>query len=113
MNDIVHLFFSPTGRIHRQDFWTGFLSVVLVLVIALVAAQRTVGVSAAAQMILFAVEVLLAFPLYCVLAKRLQDRGRPGILGAAAVGILLLSPATALAGLGGTEAEPSLVGQVL
>jgi uncharacterized membrane protein YhaH (DUF805 family) len=113
MDQMQRLFFSTAGRIHRQDFWTGALSVVLVLVIAFVTVARTVGPVYTGQLILFVIELLLAYPLYAVMAKRFQDRGRPGVYAIAAIAIPLVISLLALLGVVGREAEPTLIDQVL
>ncbi len=113
MDQVVRLFFSTAGRIHRQDFWTGALSVVLVLVIAFVAVSRTVGATSTGQLVLFIVEFVLAYPLYAVMAKRFQDRGRPGLYAIAAVGIPIAVSFVSLLGFAGAEADASLLGQIL
>jgi uncharacterized membrane protein YhaH (DUF805 family) len=63
--DLAHLFFSLDGRIGRRRFWLGTLILL--------------GISVA---IAFA----LAYPSYAVMAKRFQDRSKPGWL--ALIGLL-------------------------
>ena len=71
---------SLDGRIGRAQFWLGTLILAAISVAATVAIVALVGVSQAAVAFGAAVAFALAYPSYAVMAKRFQDRGRPGVL---------------------------------
>lgn len=78
--DLSNLFFSLDGRIGRARFWLGTTILALVSFAATYAIIALVGLSQAAIAFSAAVAFALAYPSYAVMAKRFQDRGKPGPL---------------------------------
>jgi len=87
--DLSYLFLSLDGRIGRARFWLGTVVVAGVsmaatyLIVALVGISQAAGAFSAAVAVAFA----LAYPSYAIMAKRFQDRDKPGLLA-----LLLLIP---------------------
>ena len=84
--DLAHLFFSLDGRIGRRRFWLGTLILLGVSVAATYLVLVLVGPSKAAVAFSAAIAFALAYPSYAVMAKRFQDRSKPGWL--ALIGLL-------------------------
>ena len=78
--NLSDLFFSLDGRIGRAKFWFGTFVLLAISAAATYAILFLVGVSQAAVAFSAAVAFALAYPYYAVVAKRFQDRGRPGAL---------------------------------
>ena len=74
------LLLSLDGRISRARFWLGMLIVTAISLAATYAILLVVGLSQAAVAFSAAVAFALAYPSYAVMAKRFQDRGKPGAL---------------------------------
>jgi uncharacterized membrane protein YhaH (DUF805 family) len=85
---LTELLFSLDGRINRAKFWLGTLILAVVSLTATFAIVALVGVSDAAVAFSAAVAFALAYPSYAVMAKRFQDRNKPGTLA-----LLGLAPA--------------------
>lgn len=85
--DLSFLFFSLDGRIGRARFWLGTIILAIVSFVATYLIVALVGVSQAAIAFSAAVSFALAYPSYAVMAKRFQDRDKPGFLA-----LLLLIP---------------------
>jgi uncharacterized membrane protein YhaH (DUF805 family) len=112
--DFNWLYLSTDGRLGRAGFWTGFAGIAAVIsVVALIVALTLGPLTFAAQLIVFLCELVIAYPFYAVMAKRFQDRGRPGILGAVPITIFVVIAFMALMGWTGTELVPNLLGQIL
>lgn len=77
---LARLFLSLEGRIGRAQFWLGTVVLVVISFAATSAIVQLVGISQAAIAFSAAVAFALAYPSYAVMAKRFQDRGRPGSL---------------------------------
>jgi uncharacterized membrane protein YhaH (DUF805 family) len=77
---LTELLFSLDGRISRAKFWLGTLILAAVSLAATFAIVALVGVSEAAVAFSAAVAFALAYPSYAVMAKRFQDRDKPGAL---------------------------------
>ena len=84
--DLAHLFFSLDGRIGRRRFWLGTLILLGLSVAATYLVLILVGPSQAAVAFSAAIAFALAYPSYAVMAKRFQDRSKPGWL--ALIGLL-------------------------
>lgn len=77
---LTELLFSLDGRIGRARFWLGLVILTAVSVAATYAILAIVGISQAAVAFSAAVAFALAYPSYAVMAKRFQDRDKPGSL---------------------------------
>lgn len=86
MEFVVYLLLSLRGRINRARFWIGTLILAAISAAATYLILAIVGVSEQAVLLSMAVALLLAYPSYALMAKRFQDRGKPGLL--ALVGIV-------------------------
>ncbi len=73
------LLLSLTGRIGRARYWAGALILLGVSLMAMLIVLATIGVSDQAVLISILVSFALAYPSYALMAKRFQDRGKPGI----------------------------------
>lgn len=78
--NLVDLFLSPDGRINRLRFWIGTLILAAISTAAMMLNLAVVGVSQTAVLISVLVAFALAYPSYALMAKRFQDRDRPGLL---------------------------------
>jgi len=78
--NLSFLLLSLDGRISRAKFWLGTLILAAISLAATFAIVSLVGISQAAVAFSAAVAFALAYPSYAVMAKRFQDRGRPGVL---------------------------------
>lgn len=111
--DVNHLYLTTEGRIGRRDFWIGVIALVVVsLVIGVVLGLIFGWISFATRAINFIVQLALAYPGYALMAKRFQDRGKPGTYAAVIIGINILYALLSLIGLTGTPVEVNLFGQL-
>lgn len=78
--DLAHLFFSLEGRIGRLRFWLATLILLGISVAATYLVLVLAGPSQAAVAFSAAIAFALAYPSYAVMAKRFQDRNKPGWL---------------------------------
>ncbi len=78
--DLSSLFLSLDGRINRARFWLGTVILAVVSFAATYLIVLLIGVSQGAVALSAAVAFALAYPSYAVMAKRFQDRGKPGWL---------------------------------
>ena len=78
--NLVDLFLSTDGRINRLRFWIGTLILVAISTAATMLNLAIIGVSQTAVMLSVLVAFALAYPSYALMAKRFQDRDRPGPL---------------------------------
>jgi uncharacterized membrane protein YhaH (DUF805 family) len=85
--DLSSLFLSLDGRINRAKFWLGMVVLAVISFAATYMIVLLVGVSQGAIALSAAVAFALAYPSYAVMAKRFQDRDKPGFLT-----LLLLIP---------------------
>ena len=97
--DWKFLFFSPDGRISRQQFWIG----VLILL----------GASVVARWIPLINVIFFFVSLYvwvCLYSKRLHDFGRSGWLTAIPIGLFVLACVLGVAAMGGMAAMGAFTG---
>ena len=76
--DVAYLLLSLRGRISRSRFWIGTLILAAVSFAATYLVLAAVGISNRAVLLSMLVAFALAYPSYAVMAKRFQDRGKPG-----------------------------------
>jgi uncharacterized membrane protein YhaH (DUF805 family) len=107
--DIPNLYLAIQGRIGRRDFWIGAVG----LIIVVIALAAILGWVLGALRGNLATALILAYPTYALIAKRLQDRNHPGAYAAIPVGFSILSPLLGVLGLTGTPAAPNLFGVFL
>jgi uncharacterized membrane protein YhaH (DUF805 family) len=100
--DLNRLYFSSSGRSGRGQFWLGLSGLALVGILAGLTIGMLFGpLSAIAEVLVFAVQLALAYPAYSLMAKRFQDRGRGRNYAAVAVGLVLAAGLLTLTGLTG------------
>lgn len=76
--DFAYLFTSSAGRINRKPFWMGILvmiGIAIVLVFLLMAVLGATG--RASKIAIFILQLLLLYPSFNLMVKRLHDRDRP------------------------------------
>ncbi len=111
--DINHLYLTTEGRIGRQSFWIGVIVLFIVsLVISVIAGTLFGWLSFATRLIQFIVQLALAYPAYALMAKRFQDRAKPGMYAAVVMGINILYSLFALIGIFGAPGVPNMFGMV-
>ena len=109
--DWTFLFFSLDGRINRAKYWLGAIVLMALGGAAILLILATVGISDAAVAFTIAVSLALLYPYYAVMAKRFQDRNKPGAL--ALVGIVPLTASNLLYTFGLFDAaNPTMVSQI-
>jgi uncharacterized membrane protein YhaH (DUF805 family) len=89
--DWTFLFFSLDGRINRAKYWIGSLLIGAAGIVAMLLIVWAVGLSDPAVKLAIAVALALMYPTYAVMAKRFQDRNRPGTLALFGIVPLILS----------------------
>jgi len=106
------IFFSLEGRIPRMSFWLGMLALLAVTLLILVPAgffKWDPAIDPAPlyyRLLEFIVTLMLAYPSYAIMLKRLYDRNHPGtaafafvVLGIVAEGVNVVSPIETESGL--------------
>ena len=89
--DWTFLFFSLDGRINRAKYWIGSLLIGAAGILVMLLIVWGAGLSDAAVKLAIAVALALMYPTYAVMAKRFQDRNRPGALALFGIVPLILS----------------------
>ena len=89
--DWTFLFFSLDGRINRAKYWIGSLLIGATGIGAMLLIVWAVGLSDASVKFAIALALALMYPTYAVMAKRFQDRNKPGALALFGIVPLILS----------------------
>ena len=76
--DVAYLLLSLRGRISRSRFWIGTLILAAVSFAVTYLVLGAVGISNRAVLLSMLVAFALAYPSYALMAKRFQDRDKPG-----------------------------------
>lgn len=76
--DILSLFTSLQGRINRARYWIGVIALALVSMLGTAAVVSVFDVSDTSVKLTVLIAFLLLYPTYAVMAKRFQDRDKPG-----------------------------------
>jgi len=109
--DFNRLYLTTDGRIGRQDFWIGVVGLLVVsIVVAFIIGSLFFVLGRASMILMFIVQIALAYPAYCLMAKRFQDRDKPGKFAAILIGLGLL---IALFGILGLTGNPMTGGNAL
>lgn len=97
MTNWLHLFFSPQGRIPRSRFWLGVGAIVGFQLLVQIPVMNSAGLDPAQgnmpvwfRNLSLALDVICAWPLYAVVAKRQEDRNQPPHLAFYLVAALLV-----------------------
>ena len=89
--DWTFLFFSLDGRINRAKYWVGSLLIGAAGIGTMQLIVWSVGLSDATVKLAIAAALALMYPTYAVMAKRFQDRNKPGALALIGIVPLVLS----------------------
>jgi uncharacterized membrane protein YhaH (DUF805 family) len=112
--DFSNVFLSAQGRIDRRTFWIGYLILaVFNVIVSLFAAALFGQMTFTTRLIYFLYILVMAYPAYAVAAKRFQDRGKNGALGAILVGISIFSSLLTLFKLNGEIGAPNMLGVIV
>lgn len=84
--NLVDLLLSTEGRINRLRFWIGMLIVIFLSTALYYLILATAGPTQTGVMLAVLTAFALAYPYYAVMAKRFQDRDKPGLM--ALIGIV-------------------------
>jgi uncharacterized membrane protein YhaH (DUF805 family) len=84
--NLTELLLATDGRINRARFWLGALILAAIGILASLLIIAAVGVSQTGVWLSVLMAFALAYPYYAVMAKRFQDRDKPGLL--ALIGII-------------------------
>ena len=76
--DLVYILTSLEGRINRAKYWIGAIVVTAASVLGTALVVAAFGVSDLSVRLTVLVALLLAYPTYALMAKRFQDRDKPG-----------------------------------
>ena len=85
MEFVTYLLLSLNGRISRLSFWIGTAILWAIRFAAPYLIIAIVGLSERAVLIAILVAFALAYPTYALMAKRFQDRGKPGFIALFAI----------------------------
>ena len=100
--DFNRLYLTTDGRIGRQDFWIGAVGLFIVgIVLAFLVGSLFIMFGLVAMILMFIVQLAFAYPAYCLMAKRFQDRNKPGKFAAILIGLGLLIALFGMLGLTG------------
>ena len=112
--DFNQLYLSTEGRIGRRDFWIGVAGLLVVgIIIGLITLVVAGLESFLSRLLSFIGQIILAYPAFCLMAKRFQDRDRPGTFAAIPIGVALVIGLIQLTGLSGSIANPNWFGVLL
>lgn len=112
--DYNHLYLTTDGRIGRQTFWMGVLGLFVAAIVVSVILGVILGwQTTAGQWAFFLVQLALAYPSYCLMAKRFQDRDKPATFAAAVIGINIVLSLLTILGVGGPPEAPNALGWIM
>lgn len=85
------LYFSMEGRIGRGAYWLGIIGIAVVSFVAGLILWHIFGakliLSGGGRFVQFVVVMALLYPVYCVMAKRFQDRNESRSLALVGIGV--------------------------
>lgn len=76
--DLVYLLTSLKGRINRARYWLGVILVTGTSLLGTALVVSALGVSDMSVKLTVLIAILLIYPTYALMAKRFQDRDKPG-----------------------------------
>lgn len=112
--DFNRLYLTTDGRIGRQQFWIGLIVLIIVgVVVALIIGALSGGwMSRSGQIATFIIQLIFAYPSYCLMGKRFQDRDKPATYAAIVIGINLLIALLTIFGLTGDPMSPNALAMI-
>lgn len=111
--DFNRLYLTTDGRIGRQDFWMGVIGLVVAgIVISVIVGFLFGWMTTGGQWAIFVVQLAFAYLGYCLMAKRFQDRDKPGMYAAIVVGINIVISLLTLFGIAGPPESPNVLGWI-
>jgi len=91
----AELLFSTQGRIGRGAYWAGALGIAALGFLSSLILWRIYGpylyFGAGGRFAVFALTILLAYPSYCVMAKRFQDQNESAVFALIGPGLSVLN----------------------
>jgi uncharacterized membrane protein YhaH (DUF805 family) len=78
--NLTELLLTTEGRINRARFWLGTLILAAIGVVVSSLILAAIGPTRTAVLLTVLMAFALAYPYYAVMAKRFQDRDKPGLL---------------------------------
>ncbi len=76
--DLVQILTSLDGRINRARYWLGAVIVTAASVAGTLLAVAVFGISQTSVVLTVLIALALFYPTYALMAKRFQDRDKPG-----------------------------------
>jgi uncharacterized membrane protein YhaH (DUF805 family) len=110
--DFNYLFTSFDGRINRAKYWAGTIILAVISIILGLVIGAIFGPSVFGRILILLVTLGLFYPGYAVIAKRFQDRDKPGKTGLYGLGPVLIASLLQAFGLGGTPEQPNAIGWI-
>jgi uncharacterized membrane protein YhaH (DUF805 family) len=112
--DVNRLYFSTDGRIGRQQFWIGVVGLAVAGIVITIIASVIAGgmMTRGGQIATFIIQLIFAYPSYCLMAKRFQDRDKPSLYAAIVIGINLIISLLIVLGLTGDPTSPNALSMI-
>ncbi|MGA8546166.1 MAG: DUF805 domain-containing protein [Mycobacterium sp.] len=112
--DLRHLYTSLDGRINRQPYWIGTITLAMVNFVILFVVSKLLGVSITApdfrfRLVILVWTVLFLYPAVALMVKRLHDRDRPAWVAALFLAPPLIKGVTDLIGITGNPVNPNVL----
>jgi len=118
---VLGLYFLPTGRISRSRFWLGFLGLIAIEVVFNIWLDMTLfgrnffdptagTLAKPAFQLGLLINLIFAFPMFVLLAKRFHDRDKGAIWAAPFLLAYVAAIAASIVGWLGIDTPPSLPG---
>jgi uncharacterized membrane protein YhaH (DUF805 family) len=105
--NLGYLFFSGKGRINRKPYWIGTLVMIVMSLLLGMAAGTFLIMSPSIGLIAVILSGLVTLvPAYFLMAKRLQDRGRPGAMAWLLLVPIMIQNVQTLTGALGGGSDP-------
>jgi uncharacterized membrane protein YhaH (DUF805 family) len=110
--DFNYLFTSFEGRINRAKYWAGTIILAVISIILGLLVGALFGDNMFGRIIILLVTLALFYPIYAVVAKRFQDRDKPGKMALYGLVPMLIASVLQALGLAGTPEEPNAIGWI-
>ena len=116
--DLGHLFTSFDGRINRQPYWMGSITLSVVTFAILLVGTKLLGASITApdfrlELVSLVSTVLVLYPAAALMVKRLHDRDRPAWFAVLFLAPGLIKTVSDLIGVTGNRLSPNMLDLLL